>query len=58
MAKDVTPAAAAAEAPTLALRGFSGPDQPRGDILRQCIRCGLCLPSCPTYLETYRESSS
>lgn len=39
-------------------RGFSGPDQPSGDILRQCIRCGLCLTSCPTYVETRRETSS
>ena len=28
------------------------------DILRQCIHCGMCLPTCPTYAETKRERSS
>lgn len=39
-------------------RGFSGPDQPSDSIYNQCIRCGLCLPTCPTYLETLTETSS
>ncbi|MEO6835909.1 MAG: heterodisulfide reductase-related iron-sulfur binding cluster [Candidatus Tumulicola sp.] len=37
--------------------GFSGADQPSADIFNQCIRCGLCLPACPTYLETMTETS-
>ncbi|MGA8534424.1 MAG: 4Fe-4S dicluster domain-containing protein, partial [Candidatus Tumulicola sp.] len=37
--------------------GFSGADQPSAEIFNQCIRCGLCLPSCPTYLETMVETS-
>jgi glycolate oxidase iron-sulfur subunit len=27
-------------------------------VLQQCMHCGLCLPSCPTYLETRRERNS
>lgn len=37
--------------------GFSGADQPSAEIFNQCIRCGLCLPACPTYLETMTETS-
>lgn len=37
---------------------FSGPDQPDGDLLRDCVHCGMCLPSCPTYQETGDEASS
>jgi len=27
-------------------------------VLQQCIHCGMCLPSCPTYAETGRERNS
>ncbi|MBV8332587.1 MAG: 4Fe-4S dicluster domain-containing protein [Candidatus Eremiobacteraeota bacterium] len=37
--------------------GFTGEDQPKASIFNQCIRCGFCLPTCPTYLETMTETS-
>ncbi|HEY2554442.1 MAG TPA: heterodisulfide reductase-related iron-sulfur binding cluster [Candidatus Cybelea sp.] len=39
------------------LRSFTGSDQPQASIYDACIRCGLCLASCPTYLETMTETS-
>jgi glycolate oxidase iron-sulfur subunit len=39
------------------VRGFSGEDVPDSAAYDACIRCGLCLQSCPTYLETSVETS-
>jgi glycolate oxidase iron-sulfur subunit len=27
-------------------------------IVQQCMHCGMCLPTCPTYMETKREKNS
>jgi glycolate oxidase iron-sulfur subunit len=39
------------------VRGFTESDAPEPSIYDTCIRCGLCLQSCPTYLETSAETS-
>ncbi len=39
-------------------RGFDGRDRPSNEIIDACVRCGFCLTSCPTYVETRVETSS
>ncbi|MCC6176914.1 MAG: (Fe-S)-binding protein [Chloroflexi bacterium] len=38
--------------------GFTIPDPPSDDALSQCVRCGLCLPHCPTFRELHVETAS
>jgi glycolate oxidase iron-sulfur subunit len=37
---------------------FTAPELPTYDALMDCIRCGRCLPACPTYQQTALETFS
>ncbi len=40
------------------MSGFEEKDAPSQDQLLNCMRCGLCIPGCPTFQLTGRERSS
>ena len=40
------------------LGNFPVADEPHYEGMLQCMRCGFCLPTCPTYVLTGRERSS
>lgn len=39
-------------------QGFTGRDAPELELINDCVRCGFCLTSCPTWVETKVETSS
>ncbi len=40
------------------MSGFFEQDRPDSEQINNCIRCGMCLPTCPTYQLTGQERSS
>jgi len=45
-------------APTSASRAIGPLAELDYSVLQQCMHCGMCLPTCPTYAETGRERNS
>jgi len=45
-------------APPIAVRPLKHMGDLDYSVVQQCMHCGMCLPSCPTYIETRQERNS